>query len=88
MTTYLGKSCSFGLLSVFLTTSMYLCKCASFPICFEGGMRDLIEIIHNYCLFSIYFVNRLRIKGHSYIACYTNQFNVDWLGFKSSYLPV
>ena len=32
----------------------FVCVCASFPFCFEGGMWDLIVVFPDHCL-SIYF---------------------------------
>ena len=49
MNTYLGKSCSLGLLT---------CVCSSFPFGFEGGMLDLIVLVPDHC-FSIFFASRM-----------------------------
>ena len=48
MTTYLGKSCSFGLLRVAMYVFSY------FPFGFEGSMWDLIVSVPDHCL-SFYF---------------------------------
>ena len=51
MTTCLGKSYSFGLLSWALVK---FCVCPSFSFGIEGGMWDVIVLIPDHCL-SIYF---------------------------------
>ena len=49
MTTYLGKSCSFGLLSAFRKLpSIYVFS--YFPFGFEGRMWDLIVSVPDHCL--------------------------------------
>ena len=53
MTTYLGKSCSFGAFRKL--PSIYLFSC--FPFGFEGRMWDLIVSFPDYCL-SFYFLNK------------------------------
>ena len=55
MTTYLGKSCSFGLLP-----SIYVF--CYFPFGFEGRMWDLIVSVPDHCL-SFYFVNLTQSYG-------------------------
>ena len=40
MTISLGKSCSFGLPSVFFFERLSVCVYAPFPFGFEGGMWD------------------------------------------------
>ena len=54
MTTYLGKSCLFGVLSVCIVeVCHFVCECASFPFVFEGGMLDLIvhiTVVPDHCL--------------------------------------
>ena len=40
MTTFWGKSCQFGVLCC--NGRLSVCKCASFPFAFEGGLWDLI----------------------------------------------
>ena len=52
MTTYVGKSCSFGLLFV---SCMDVCEGASFLFGFERGMWDLCVLVPRHCL-SFYFV--------------------------------
>ena len=47
MTTYLGKSCSFGLLGVSFVVNVNQSVCCSFSFVFEDGIPD-------HCL-SIYF---------------------------------
>ena len=54
MTTCLGKSCSFGILSVF-RERLSIFVCLSFPFGFEDGMWDLIILIPDHSL-SIYFI--------------------------------
>ena len=56
MTTYLGKSCSFGLLCVSFVNVYQICVCPSFPFGIEGGVWDVIVLIPDHCL-SIYFTN-------------------------------
>ena len=52
MTTFLGKSCSFGLLCVaFVKVYQILCV---YPFGIDGGMWDMIVLIPGQCL-SIYF---------------------------------
>ena len=54
MTTYLGKSCSFGLPRVpFVNCRQYVFS--YFPFGFEGRMWDLIVSVPDHCL-SFYFV--------------------------------
>ena len=53
MTTYLGKSCSFGLPGVpFVLPSIYVFS--YYPFGFEGRMRNLIVSVPDHCL-SFYF---------------------------------
>ena len=49
MTTYFGKSCSFGLLCVSLV-NVYQRVCPSFPFGFDGWMWDLIVSVPDHCL--------------------------------------
>ena len=44
MTTCLGKSCSYGIPSVYFVNFVSLCVCASFPFGFEDGVWDLITL--------------------------------------------
>ena len=55
MTTYLGKSCSFGALRKL--PSIYVFSCFHFG--FEGRMWDLIVSVPDHCL-SFYFSSKLR----------------------------
>ena len=49
MTTYLGKSCSFGLPRVpFVMPSIYVFS--YFPFGFEGRIWDLIVLVPDHCL--------------------------------------
>ena len=57
MTTYLGKSCSFGKLP-----SIYVFS--YFPFGFEGRMWDLIVSVPDHCL-SFYFSIIIMLTGHS-----------------------
>ena len=57
MTTYLGKSCSFGVLCL-SCTFLNFCVSPSFPFGFEDGMLDVIILIHEHCL-SNYFIESL-----------------------------
>ena len=55
MTTYLGKSCSFGLPRVpFANCEIYVFS--NFPFGFGGRMWDLIVSVPDHCL-SFYFIN-------------------------------
>ena len=55
MTTYSGKSCSFGLPRVaFVNCRLYVFSC--FPFGFEGRMWELIVSVPGHCL-SFYFSN-------------------------------
>ena len=49
MTTFLGKSCSFGLCACLFCKRYEFCVCASFPFGFEGGMWNLIVLIPDHC---------------------------------------
>ena len=54
MTTYLGKSCSFGLPRVpFVNCRRFVCLVV-FPFGFGGGVWDLIVSVPDHCL-SFYF---------------------------------
>ena len=56
LTTYLGKSCSFGLLCMsFMGVCQSLCV-SFFPFGIEGRMWDVIVLITDHCL-PIYFCN-------------------------------
>ena len=62
MTTCLGKSCSFGLLSVcVLHERLSICACVSLSFGFEGEMWNLIILVPDHCL-SFYF-------GRKIVAC-------------------
>ena len=65
MTTYLGKSCSFGLLCVSFVGFVKFCVCPSFPLSIEGRMWDVILVIPDHCL-SNYFMVKLRTL---YVQC-------------------
>ena len=54
MTTYLGKSCSFGLPRVPFRKLPSVYVFSYFPFGFEGRMWDLIVSVPNHCL-SFYF---------------------------------
>ena len=54
MTTCLGKSWSFGLLTCLSWALVKFCVCPSFPFGIEGGMCDVSVLIPDHCL-SIYF---------------------------------
>ena len=54
MTTYLGKSCSFGLLRVPFHKLPSIYVFSYFPFGFEGRMWDLIVSVPDHCL-SFYF---------------------------------
>ena len=54
MTTWLGKSCSFGLLCVSFVGVSQILFVPLFPFGIVGGMWDVIVLIPDYCL-SIYF---------------------------------
>ena len=60
MTTYLGKSCSFGLPRV---PSIYVFS--YFPFVFEGRMWDLIVSVSDHCL-SFYFLFCCKVKTNRY----------------------
>ena len=61
MTTYLGKSCSFGLLRVpFVNCRQFMYLVISL-FGFEGRMWDLIVSVPDHCL-SFYFVPELLLK--------------------------
>ena len=57
MTTYLGKSCSFGLPRVPFVNCRQFMYCY-FPFGFEGRMWDLIVSVPDHCL-SFYFAFNL-----------------------------
>ena len=51
MTTYLGKSCSFGLLRVpFVNCCQFMYLVIYFPFVFEGRSWDLIVLVPDHCL--------------------------------------
>ena len=50
MTTYLGKSCSFGLLRVPFVNCRQFMYLVYFPFGFEGRMWDLIVSVPDHCL--------------------------------------
>ena len=50
MTTYLGKSCSFGLLRVPFVKLPSIYVFSYFPFGFEGRMWDLIVSVPDHCL--------------------------------------
>ena len=50
MTTYLGKSCSFGLLRVPFVNCRQFMNLVFFPFGFEGRMWDLIVSVPDHCL--------------------------------------
>ena len=54
MSTYLGKSCSFGLLRSAFRKLPSIYVFSYFPFGFEGRMWDLIESVPDHCL-SFYF---------------------------------
>ena len=54
MTTYLGKSCSFGLPRVPFVNCPSIYVFSYFPFGFEGRMWDLIVSVPDHCL-SFYF---------------------------------
>ena len=57
MTTYLGKSCSFGLPRVpFVNCRQFIYVFSYFPFGFEGRMGDLIVSVPDHCL-SFYFIS-------------------------------
>ena len=55
MTTYLGKSCSFGLPRVHFGKLPSIYVFSYFPFGFEGRMWDLIVSVPDHCL-SFYFI--------------------------------
>ena len=55
MTTYLGKSCSFGLLRMPFVNCRSIYVFSYFPFGFEGRMWDLIVSVPDRCL-SFYFI--------------------------------
>ena len=57
------------------------CMCPSSPFCFEGGMWDLILLIHDHCL-SIYFVLN-SLKSSSFVMTWLLKSN--WL--QGKYYP-
>ena len=58
MTTYLGKSCSFGLPRVpFVNCRVF----SYFPFGFEGRMWDMIVSVPDHCLSFLLWTKRLRI---------------------------
>ena len=59
MTTYLGKSCSFGFPRL---SSIYVFS--YFPLGFEGRMWDLIVSVPDHCL-SFYFSNWCNVYAHA-----------------------
>ena len=54
MTTFLGKSCSFGLPRVHFAVNASIYVFSYFPFGFEGRMWDLIVTVPDHCL-SFYF---------------------------------
>ena len=50
MTTYLGKSCSFGLPRVSFVNCRQFMYFSYFPFGFEGRMWDLIVSVPDHCL--------------------------------------
>ena len=54
MTTYLTKSCSFGVLCMSFVNAYQSVVCSSLPFRFDGGMWDLIVLIPEHAI-SIYF---------------------------------
>ena len=67
MTTYLGKSCSFGFPRVpFVNCRQFIYLVISL-FCFEGRMWDLIVSVPDHCL-SFYFLGIFCCKGM-----------IDWL---------
>ena len=61
MTTYLGKSCSFGLPRVPFVNCRQFMVFSYFPFGFEGRMWDLIVSVPDRCL-SFYFSERQILK--------------------------
>ena len=59
MTTYLGKSCSFGLPRVPFVNCRQFMYLVIIPFGFEGRMWDLIVSVPDHCL-SFYFVTVIR----------------------------
>ena len=55
MTTYLGKSCSFGLPRVLFVNCRHFMYLVISLFCFEGRMWDLIVSVPDHCL-SFYFI--------------------------------
>ena len=65
MTTYLGKSCSFGLLRVpFVNCRQFMYLVISLLV-FEGSMWDLIVSVPDHCL--SFYLNRKDIRLNFYI---------------------
>ena len=58
MTTYLGKSCSFGLSRVnFVNCRQFMYFPFGFPFGFDGEMWDRIVSVPDYCLFFLLLTN-------------------------------
>ena len=69
MTTCLGKSCSFGLVCLSFVNVYQFSVCPSFPFGFEGGMLDLIALIPDHCLSTLFNPIALRKAKIVYIFC-------------------
>ena len=76
MTTYLGKSCSFGLPRVPFRKLPSIYVFSYFPFGFEGRMWDLIVSVPDHCLsFYFFFITRqLLLNGQPYL--------IKWLTIK------
>ena len=70
MTTYLGKSCSFGLPRVPFRKLPSIYVLSYFPFGFEGRMWDLIVSVPDHCL-SFYFVKEpyFSIESEMFALC-------------------
>ena len=53
-TLFLSSSDLCFIMSIVSIVDVYQFMCASFPYCFEGGIRDSIVIVPEHCLF-LYF---------------------------------
>ena len=82
MTTYLGKSCSFGLPRVpFVNCRPFMYVFSYFPFGFAGRMWDLIVSVPDHCLSFYFKVTRTDISQPYSIICYVIRCRSVWPTF-------